>query len=642
MEKKKDESKENEDEMTSKVLKAIESGDVRALKKLVDKNKIDLKNIIEKDTKKNPFFSASKIPEDSNALNTFKYLKSKGVNPSQKDINEQTCLFDVIKQGKNLCCKYLVLDCNVDINAIDIYGHTPIFYCIKEKKSDTLKTLISLGASVNKEDKDGESALYYAIRERDSELMEIIMENGATINTFNKKRQTPYMIAKELKEENLCELLVEYGANTNLENEIIYKEEKDEKKKPNKKKGDKKKLNNKNSNKNKKIINDDMNEEEENEENKEEESDNKENDNDDNDDKKEESDEEQSDKEESNKKEEDDKMEIENEEESEENKEKDDDDDDDEFDMKDEEKYTEYSEKQNQKNKEKQKEKEKVKHNKKPPNKNNKNKNKKKTPIKSKHKPPPKETKETSSSNNNTAENNNNNTGITTRSGAKLKNTSTNNNNNNTNTTTSNDKTKKKEPKEVDKWLPQKFYLVKIEKDQKIPLTNEELEIFIKSHEDIYNLLIDPKKRTRLRRNLRYQKNYIEHKETKEEKDKEEKEEEKLEENSITWEENAKKIMSMLWKLKSAEIFHEPVDPEELGVPDYFEVVKKPMDFSKINEKLKNGKYKNFKQFENDINLTFDNCILYNGEKSYVGKLCNEVKKYYEKYYKQFNMDQFK
>ena len=176
MEKKKEESKEKDDEMTSKVLKEIESGDVRALKKLVDKNKIDLKNIIDKDTKKNPFFYAAKIAEDSNALNTFKYLKSKGVNPNQKDVSEQTCLFDACRQGKNLCCKFLVLDCGVDINAPDIYGQTPIFYCITEKKYESLKTLISLGASVNKEDKYGESALYYAIRERDSELMEIIIQ----------------------------------------------------------------------------------------------------------------------------------------------------------------------------------------------------------------------------------------------------------------------------------------------------------------------------------------------------------------------------------------------------------------------------------------------------------------------------------
>jgi len=134
MDKKKDESKEIDEETTSKVLKAVESGDVRALKKLVDKNKIDLKNILDKDTKKNAFFYAAKISEDSNALNTFKYLKSKGVNPNQKDVSEQTCLFDVCRQGKTLCCKYLVIDCGVDINAVDILDK-PQFFIASQKKN---------------------------------------------------------------------------------------------------------------------------------------------------------------------------------------------------------------------------------------------------------------------------------------------------------------------------------------------------------------------------------------------------------------------------------------------------------------------------------------------------------------------------
>ena len=57
MAKRKEDSKENEDEITIKIFNTIQEGDIRALKKLVDKNKIDLKTLIEKDTKKNAFFS---------------------------------------------------------------------------------------------------------------------------------------------------------------------------------------------------------------------------------------------------------------------------------------------------------------------------------------------------------------------------------------------------------------------------------------------------------------------------------------------------------------------------------------------------------------------------------------------------------
>eukprot|EP00352_Strombidinopsis_acuminata_P000896 CAMPEP_0176344790 /NCGR_PEP_ID=MMETSP0126-20121128/4956_1 /TAXON_ID=141414 ORGANISM="Strombidinopsis acuminatum, Strain SPMC142" /NCGR_SAMPLE_ID=MMETSP0126 /ASSEMBLY_ACC=CAM_ASM_000229 /LENGTH=52 /DNA_ID=CAMNT_0017691411 /DNA_START=1825 /DNA_END=1983 /DNA_ORIENTATION=- len=48
----------------------------------------------------------------------------------------------------------------------------------------------------------------------------------------------------------------------------------------------------------------------------------------------------------------------------------------------------------------------------------------------------------------------------------------------------------------------------------------------------------------------------------------------------------AKKIMEVLWNAPNAKLFHEPVDPEYYGILDYFDVVKKPMDFGTIYKKL--------------------------------------------------------
>jgi hypothetical protein len=40
--------------------------------------------------------------------------------------------------------------------------------------------------------------------------------------------------------------------------------------------------------------------------------------------------------------------------------------------------------------------------------------------------------------------------------------------------------------------------------------------------------------------------------------------------------------MNNLWKVKFAYIFHQPVDPVKLDIEDYFEIVKKTMDFGTI------------------------------------------------------------
>lgn len=56
-----------------------------------------------------------------------------------------------------------------------------------------------------------------------------------------------------------------------------------------------------------------------------------------------------------------------------------------------------------------------------------------------------------------------------------------------------------------------------------------------------------------------------------------------------TWEKIAKKILSKplvyvdtIWKAKGAYFFHSPVDPKKYGIIDYFDIVKKPMDFGTI------------------------------------------------------------
>ena len=52
--------------------------------------------------------------------------------------------------------------------------------------------------------------------------------------------------------------------------------------------------------------------------------------------------------------------------------------------------------------------------------------------------------------------------------------------------------------------------------------------------------------------------------------------------NYDSWENTARKLMNLLSKVKDSEIFKKPVDPIDLGIPDYFNIVKDPMDFSTI------------------------------------------------------------
>ena len=90
----------------------------------------------------------------------------------------------------------------------------------------------------------------------------------------------------------------------------------------------------------------------------------------------------------------------------------------------------------------------------------------------------------------------------------------------------------------------------------------------------------------------------------------------------------SEKCLPLLRKLISHQdgwVFKEPVDPIELGLPDYFDIIKTPMDLALIEKRLVMGQYKDFEEVKRDTELVFDNAILYNGEDSQVGELAQKL-----------------
>ncbi|XP_044282755.1 bromodomain adjacent to zinc finger domain protein 2B-like isoform X12 [Varanus komodoensis] len=66
-------------------------------------------------------------------------------------------------------------------------------------------------------------------------------------------------------------------------------------------------------------------------------------------------------------------------------------------------------------------------------------------------------------------------------------------------------------------------------------------------------------------------------------------------------------------------------------VPGYRKVIKKPMDFSTIREKLSSGQYPNLEAFAVDVRLVFDNCETFNEDDSDIGRAGHNMRKHFEK-----------
>ena len=77
-------------------------------------------------------------------------------------------------------------------------------------------------------------------------------------------------------------------------------------------------------------------------------------------------------------------------------------------------------------------------------------------------------------------------------------------------------------------------------------------------------------------------------------------------------------------------VFNVPVDPVELGLPDYFDIIKKPMDLGTIHKKLDAGAYHAIEDFNADVNLTFDNAMVFNESGTVVYDMAKELKTKFE------------
>ncbi|XP_018327226.1 uncharacterized protein LOC108738343 [Agrilus planipennis] len=99
------------------------------------------------------------------------------------------------------------------------------------------------------------------------------------------------------------------------------------------------------------------------------------------------------------------------------------------------------------------------------------------------------------------------------------------------------------------------------------------------------------------------------------------------------------KILDYVKNHEDAWPFVDPV--EEEYAPNYYSVIRKPMDLQRMEDRLDSGYYKTFSRFRADFQLIVDNCRLYNGvDNEYtemVGNLVQAFEKGTEKYLDQIS-----
>lgn len=63
------------------------------------------------------------------------------------------------------------------------------------------------------------------------------------------------------------------------------------------------------------------------------------------------------------------------------------------------------------------------------------------------------------------------------------------------------------------------------------------------------------------------------------------------------------------------------------------------MDLGTVKQRLASNYYSKVQDFVSDVNLIFENCILYNGESSQVSIMCKHVRDEFNKLYENLYLD---
>ncbi|XP_057528519.1 transcription factor GTE4-like [Amaranthus tricolor] len=89
-------------------------------------------------------------------------------------------------------------------------------------------------------------------------------------------------------------------------------------------------------------------------------------------------------------------------------------------------------------------------------------------------------------------------------------------------------------------------------------------------------------------------------------------------------------LLQKLMNHKHGWVFNQPVDVKTLGLHDYFDIIKHPMDLGTIKSRLTKNWYKTPREFAEDVRLTFHNALTYNSPGQDVHIMAQELYRMFE------------
>ncbi|XP_048055565.1 bromodomain testis-specific protein isoform X2 [Megalobrama amblycephala] len=102
-----------------------------------------------------------------------------------------------------------------------------------------------------------------------------------------------------------------------------------------------------------------------------------------------------------------------------------------------------------------------------------------------------------------------------------------------------------------------------------------------------------------------------------------------------------KVVIKFLWRHHFSWPFRQPVDAVRLNLPDYYAIIKTPMDLSTIKKRLENNYYWKAMECVEDFNTMFTNCYVYNRPGDDIVKMAQILEKVFLEKVAEMPQDEF-
>ncbi|CAI9597273.1 unnamed protein product [Staurois parvus] len=154
----------------------------------------------------------------NNHTEVAKYLSQRGACVYHQEEDGSTCLHHSAKSGNLELLSFLLATGQVNVNAQDNGGWTPIIWAAEHKHIDVIRTLLTRGADVTLQDNEKNICLHWASFTGSAEIAEVLLNAQCDLHAVNFHGDTPLHIAAREGFIQCVNLFLSRGADTETRN----------------------------------------------------------------------------------------------------------------------------------------------------------------------------------------------------------------------------------------------------------------------------------------------------------------------------------------------------------------------------------------------------------------------------------------